>query len=180
MEKEILNQILEKHKKWLAKEEGGERANLRDANLCGTDLRGANLRDANLRDANLCGTNLRGANLRDANLRHADLRNADLFCANLRHADLRNADLFCANLSSANLSGADLSGANLDFSDLPLWCGSLNAHFDDKQLIQIAYHLVRAGLNSKNASESTKAELMKLIDFANHFHRVDECGKIEE
>ena len=140
MEKEKLNQILEKHKKWLVEEEGGERANLRGADLS-----------------------------------YADLRNADL-----SYADLRGANLRGANLCGAGLHGADLCGADLDFSCLPLWCGSLNAHFDDKQLIQIAYHLVRAGLNSKNASESTKAELMKLIDFANRFHRVDECGKIEE
>lgn len=130
MEEEILNQILKKHKKWLANEEGGERTDLRRANLSG--------------------------------------------------ANLSSADLHGANLCSANLYGTDLSGANLDFSCLPLWCGSLNAHFDDRQLIQIAYHLVRAGLGSKNASESTKAELMKLIDFANRFHRVAECGKIEE
>ena len=89
-----------------------------------------------------------------------------------------------ANLSGANLSGADLCeanlrGANLDYSCLPLRCSSLSAHFDDRQLIQIAYHLVKAGLQSKNASEETKRELSKLIDFANKFHRVDECGKIE-
>ena len=145
MEKEILNQILEKHKKWLANEEGGERANLRSARLSCADLRDANLCNADLRDADLC-----------------------------------DADLCCADLSNADLHGANLSGADLDFSCLPLWCGSLNANFDDKQLIQIAYHLVRVGLNSKNASESTKSELIKLIDFANRFHRVAECGKIEE
>ena len=83
-----------------------------------------------------------------------------------------------ANLSGANLSGADLRWADLDYSCLPLWCGSLSAHFDDKQLAQIAYHLVKAGLNSKNASEETKLELEKLIDLANNFHRVEECGKI--
>jgi uncharacterized protein YjbI with pentapeptide repeats len=85
-----------------------------------------------------------------------------------------------ANLSWADLSWANLSGANLDYSVLPLWCGSLKANFDDKQLIQIAYHLVKAGLNSSNASEETKKELEKLIDFANKFHRAQECGKIEE
>ena len=144
MEQEKLQEILEKHRKWLNDEEGGERADLCEADLRGADLRGANLRVADLRDANL-----RVADLRDANLREADLREADL------------------------------CGANLDFSCLPLWCGSLRAHFDDRQLKQIAYHLVKSGLQSKNASDETKAELSKLIDFANEFHRVEECGEIE-
>lgn len=100
--------------------------------------------------------------------------------ADLREADLRGANLRDANLYGADLRRANLRGANLDFSCLPLWCGSLTAHFDDKQLRQIAYHLVRAGLQSKNASKETKEELSKLIDFANGFHRVDECGKIEK
>ena len=130
--------ILEKHKKWLNEEDGGERANLRGADLCGANLRGANLRDANLRGANLsdanlrgadlCGANLRGADLCGANLRGANLRGADL-CganlsdanlsdANLRGADLRDADLCGANLSDANLRGANLSDANLRGADL--------------------------------------------------------------
>ena len=71
-----IKDILEKHKKWLNREDGGECADLRYA-----DLRGANLRGANLRDADL-----RGADLGDANLRYADLCNA-----NLRYADLRGA-----------------------------------------------------------------------------------------
>ena len=98
--------------------------------------------------------------------------------ANLRGANLLGADLQRANLLDADLRGADLRDADLDYSCLPLWCGSLGAHFDDKQLKQIAYHLVKAGLQSKNASEEAKAELAKLIDFANGFHRVQECGKI--
>ena len=83
-----------------------------------------------------------------------------------------------ADLSRADLSGANLSGANLDYSVLPLWCGSLKANFDDRQLIQITYHLVKAGLNSNNASEEVKNELEKLINLANKFHRVGECGEI--
>ena len=89
------------------------------------------------------------------------------------------ANLSMANLSRANLSGANLSRADLDYSVLPLWCGSLKANFDDKQLTQIAYHLVKAGLNSNNASKEVKEELEKLIDLANKFHRVSECGRIE-
>ena len=125
MNKDVLNEILKKHKMWLDNENGGTRA---------------------------------------------DLRRADLWGADLRRADLQGADL----------RRADLQGADLDFSCLPLWCGSLNAHFDDRLLIQIAYHLVRAGLHSKNASPETKTELTKLIDFANRFHRVGECGKIDK
>ena len=100
---EKLQEIIKSHGRWLRNEEGGERANLRDAylsgaNLRGADLRGANLRGANLRDAYLSGANLRGADLRDADLSDADLRGANLRGANLRGANLRDA----------NLSGADL------------------------------------------------------------------------
>ena len=53
MTQDELSKIKESHQKWLNPEEGGERADLRDANLCGADLCGADLRDANLRRANL-------------------------------------------------------------------------------------------------------------------------------
>jgi uncharacterized protein YjbI with pentapeptide repeats len=103
---------------------------------------------------------------------------ADFSYADLRFADLRNANLSNANLRYADLRYANLCYADLDFSSLPLWCGSLQANFDDKQLIQITYHLIKAGLQSNNASEETKLELIKLKDFANKFHRADECGVI--
>ena len=159
-----LASILNLHKAWIIGEDHGKRA----------DLSEANLRWANLSGANLSGADLSGADLSEANLSWADLSGADL-----READLREANLRWANLSGANLSWADLSGADLDYSGLPLWCGSLSAHFDDKQLRQIAYHLVKAGLQSKNASDETQAELRKLIQFANGFHRAKKCGFIE-
>ena len=154
MKKEELNEILKKHKLWLNGKEGGEQANLCQADLHGVDLCLADLLGADLREADLRGANLRGTDLRGANLRGTDLCQADL----------------CE---------ADLCQADLDFSCLTFSCKSLRANFDDRQLIQIAYHLCRAGLQSKNASEETKNELAKIIDFANKFHRVEECGKIE-
>ena len=72
-----LKKILDEHLLWL-NGTGGSRANLRDADLSGADLRGANLRNADL-----FGANLRGANLCDADLRCADLRNADLCGASI-------------------------------------------------------------------------------------------------
>lgn len=114
------------------------------------------------------------ANLRNANLHGADLRDADLCGANLCGADLRGADL-----RYADLRDADLHGVNLDFSCLPLWCGSLAADFDDRQIIQLIYHAVKAGLSSKNTSNEVKEELSKLKALANKFHRVNECGIID-
>lgn len=62
MTKEQLNEVLEKHKKWLNDEPDGERADLWVADLRGADLRGAGLRGADLWGANLQGANLQGAN----------------------------------------------------------------------------------------------------------------------
>ena len=164
MNKKELDCVISKHKEWI-NGDGGEYASLSYA-----DLRGASLRYANLSHAYL-----RGADLSHADLSGADLSDADLRDANLKYANLRDADL-----TGVDLRGANLRDTNLDYSCLPLWCGSLEAHFDDRQLVQIAYHLVKAGLQSKNASEETKTELSKLIDFANKFHRVDECGEIKK
>ena len=117
MDETTLNKILKDHKAWL-EDMGGERADLRKA-----DLYGANLREADLRGAYLCGADLRkadlyGANLCGAYLCEADLRGADLRKANLRKADLCGADLRKADLCGANLREADLRGANLREADL--------------------------------------------------------------
>jgi hypothetical protein len=163
MDKERLQKVLNEHEEWLKtrfeNEVKGRRA----------DLRGANLSDADLRGADLMGADLSGANLSGADLSDADLRGADLMGADLSDADLRGADL----------SDADLRGADLDYSCLPLWCGSLHADFDDKQIIQLTYHLASAGLSSKNVSGDVKEQLNSLVDLANRFHRVGECGELE-
>lgn len=72
MQNEI-DKILENHKKWLAGEDGGSRA----------DLNGLNLRGVDLLDADLLGADLRGANLRDAKIRRTDFRGANLHGTNI-------------------------------------------------------------------------------------------------
>ena len=62
-----LEKILEDHKKWLDKKDGGEKADLSYANLIGVDLSEADLRFADLKNTNL--------------------READLSCADLSYAD---------------------------------------------------------------------------------------------
>ena len=88
MEQNELQEILEKHQKWLKDEEGGERADLSSADLSSADLSGANLRYADL-----SGANLSGADLSSADLSSADLSGANLSGANLRYANLDEAQL---------------------------------------------------------------------------------------
>ena len=105
-----------------------------------------------------------------------NLIGADLIGADLIGADLSGADLSGADLRRANLSGADLSGANLDYSCYPLWCGSLHLKADKRLACQLAYHLC--------SMQCDDAEYIKMrnsiLDFANQFHRVDECGTLEK
>lgn len=140
MTQEELSMVLNRHKKWLNNEEGGEKA----------DLSGADLSRANL-------------------------IGADLSRVNLSRANLRGADLSGANLGGANLSGADLHGANLDYSCWPLWCGSLGVKVDVRIARQLAYHFCRLDCDDPEYLEARKA----IAKFANGFHRVDECGRIE-
>ena len=158
---------------------------LRGADLTGAILTGANLTRANLTDAILTRADLTDADLTDAILRNADLTDADLTDANLTRADLTDAiltdaDLRDADLTRADLRDADLEGAIFDFSCLPLWCGSLKAHFDDKQCIQILFHLLSSAQFSKNTSDELKKTLLtpEIVELANRFNRT-ECERLK-
>ena len=87
MNKEQLQEILGKHKKWLLGEIEGVRAV-----LSGADLSGAVLRRADLRRADLSGAVLRRADLSGADISGADLRGADLSDAVLRGAVLTDVE----------------------------------------------------------------------------------------
>ena len=75
------------------------------------DLSGSYLAGANLRNAHLEGANLTRACLSDAGLRGASLQGALLGATHLQFANLRGARLQGAVLHSAALQCADLSGA---------------------------------------------------------------------
>ena len=167
MEKAKLDEILANHKKWL-EENGGERANLRFADLNVADLSGADLRNADLSIADLSGADLRGADLSEADLRYADLREADLREANLSCADLSGADLGCADLS-----GADLSGANFDYSCFPLWCGGTDFKCDDKLILQLLAQISTLEYESNIITEEHRAMFLEL---GKHSHRASDLG----
>ena len=147
-------EILNRHAKWLCREEGGERANLSGANLSGADMSDADLRCSNLRCADLSDADLRDADMRGANLRGANLRGADLSYADLRYADMSGANLSCANLS----------GADLDYSAWPLYCGSTGAIAGDRLFAQLLFHLTR--LDVSNCSGGVKEAMQHIRNMA--------------
>ena len=112
----------------------------------------------------------------DYDLSNADLSDADLSDADLRGANLRSADLRGADLGGANLRGANLRGADLDYSCYPLWCGSLHLKADKRLACQLAYHLCSMQCDDADYIKMRNS----ILGFANQFHRVDECGELEE
>lgn len=105
-----------------------------------------------------------------------DLRGADLSWANLSGANLCGADLCGADLRRAYLCGADLRRADLDYSVWPLWCGALHVKTDKRIMCQLAYHFCAQDCDDPEYIAARNA----ILDFANQFHWVDECGRLEE
>ncbi|MDP9494107.1 MAG: molybdopterin-dependent oxidoreductase [Actinomycetota bacterium] len=87
-----------------------QRLYLKNCNLSGIDLAGADMRESNLSLSDLRGAKLRGA----------DLSGSDLEGTNFAGADLRDADLSGTALSATRFQeqdrGADLTGARFDGS----------------------------------------------------------------
>lgn len=181
MNKKQIQKIVKEHEKWI-RGEGGEKANLAGANLMKANLAGINLEGADLKGAKLVGAKLMDANLKEANLVEANLVEANLEGASLMYANLEGANLMYANLTYADLEGANLKRANLDFACFPLWCGGLKINIDDRIVNQLLYHLLSSIKISNNVSQKIKKLLLtpEIIEQANKFHRVKECGKIKE
>jgi len=72
------------------------------------------VKEIDLQGTFLVGANLSGAQLQGANLSWAQLQGANLSGAQLQGADLSEAQLQGANLSEAQLQGAIVGGSNLD------------------------------------------------------------------
>lgn len=105
----------------------------------------------------------------------ADLREADLRGADLEGANLRGANLWRADLREADLREADLREADLDYSCWPLWCGSLDVKADRRIAAQLCYHFCRLDCDDPAYLAARNA----VLEFANTFHRVEECGRLK-
>ena len=174
MDSDQLAAALAAHARWLENNPAGARADLREADLQGSDLQKADLREADLQGANLRGANLWRADLRGADLWRANLREADLQGSDLREANLREADLREADLQGANLWGANLRHADLDFSAWPFWCGTMGAITDDRLKIQLLAHVAVL------AGDITDPDLVELLG-SDLFRRVvTKCHRARE
>ena len=92
---EKLNVILDKHKKYLNKEEGGK-----GVDLCNKDCSGLDFSNNDLRCIGLECSNLSKANLSNCNLENAYLFKTNLEETNLTGAILKNAHFINVNLNN--------------------------------------------------------------------------------
>ena len=123
-----LKQTLSDHVDWL-NNNGGERADLRHADL-------------------------RHADLRSADLSHADLSYADLRHADLSHADLRSADLSHADLCSAENSDTVRYGAVTAF--FALQCPEEGSFIGWKKARKKSIVKLRITAKAKRSSATTR------------------------
>lgn len=127
MENKKLQEILDKHARWLNNEIGGARANLQYADLQSANLRYANLQDANLRYADLQSTELLYADLRYANLLDVNLQGADLQDARLNWANWHEVDgirVYVAGLQSSRDNAQLTYIPSIDVATTGCWQGT--------------------------------------------------------
>lgn len=110
-----------------------ERSHASLLRLRNVDLSGSNLAGADLRYVDFEGSVFNGANLAKADLRHSNLEKTGFTGATLAGADIRQA-----NLSFADLRGADLRNVNAAIVDVDdsIWgvTGSMGADLRDADL----------------------------------------------
>ncbi|MEO0671989.1 MAG: pentapeptide repeat-containing protein [Pseudomonadota bacterium] len=96
------------------------RADMRGAQLAGSDYAGAIFTSADLRGADMRHTSVIGAKFDETNLQRANLsggilaQGADFLLAKLEGADMNGAQLQGSNFLSASMQGVDLSHAQLE------------------------------------------------------------------
>ena len=103
-----LDEIIEKHTRYLKGQNGGARAVIKFKNLSGLDLSGRDMSHCDFTGSCFIGSNLSDTNFTSATFFACDLRRANLERSNFTRADFRGAFVAGANLTSADLKGADL------------------------------------------------------------------------
>lgn len=104
----------------------------------------------------------------------ADLERCDFSRACCLNSDFTNARLVGVNFHGCELANANFISADIDYASLPMSCNSLHLTVDQRIAVQMAYHF--CALNCDDPAFITARNA--ILDFANTFHRVEECGKL--
>ena len=105
---EELNEIAQKHHKFMTAQSGGARANIKDRDLSGLSMAGMRFDQADFTGCVMRNVDMTGINFESATLFGCDFSYSQMKNGNFARADLRGADIQHADLTDANLSGADL------------------------------------------------------------------------
>lgn len=144
---------------------------LRNADLRGANLDGADLRCANCTDSDLSGAKIRGAELGRANLTGSRLVGADLSRTALRGADLSECVLIRTNLTDADLGYArvygvsvwDVIGTPRDATNLIVTpSGTATLSTDSLPLAQFLYLLIR-NENARAAIDTLTTKVVLIL-----------------
>lgn len=108
MEQYTLDDIIEKHGRYLRGQKGGARAVIQYRNLSELSFKGNDLSQADFTGSMLIGADLTDSNFSGCSFFACDLRNANIKNANLSRCDLRGAYVAGANLTGADLRDADM------------------------------------------------------------------------
>lgn len=105
-----LDEIVERHRRFLAHEKNGVWASFKLMDLSYLDLSDRDLRGADFTGADMNNKRLTGANLTDAIMFAFDLRQANLSRAAMHRVDLRGSSLVEADLRAGRLYNRDSHG----------------------------------------------------------------------
>lgn len=142
-----------------------------ESEITNTFFNNADLRNSSFKFSELNFCTFNGADCSGANFENVDFGRVMIRWAKLIGASFCNSRLGRANLRSSNLIGSDI-----DFSSLPLSCRGLDWEIDERIAAQLAYHFCSMRCENREVKEAQNA----LLNLANKFHRVEECGLIEQ
>lgn len=183
LEKETLNELLDKHETWVyantddaeqtKKTAGGEQLCLESKVIIGNDMQSRELRSSEFVHCDMSVSDIRNSHLdrafiidcqlENVVLSGADMSHSEVINSNLKNSFLRGTDLHSAVLSNVNLSNSKLENAdfrNTSLRDVDFTKASLDgADFRGAELNNVTFD--RKNIHEALMDESIRAEILK-------------------
>lgn len=183
LEKETLNELLDKHETWVyantddaeqtEKTAGGEQLCLESKVIIGNDMQSRELRSSEFVHCDMSVSDIRNSHLdrafiidcqlENVVLSGADMSHSEVINSNLKNSFLRGTDLHSAVLSNVNLSNSKLENAdfrNTSLRDVDFTKASLDgADFRGAELNNVTFD--RKNIHEALMDESIRAEILK-------------------